>query len=238
MTHTTIARPLLALVCGIGAAACGSASPDSVGAPSPSPRTIGGGTSDTALDEPEVEPIDAAPAQPDGDGDGDEDEDGDGVGDVTTPGSSTDAPVADACAALDDVYLDETLAGVESTFGGPLDFQPSIQESPSAFCSWTDATSGLSLQLTLEPAAAADVDDHGERAYNIDVEPVVEPQDGPGTKAVLLLDDAFADLGGDPFAYGYFFVLDDVTAFIETVGLEIGADNLRVLADEVAAHIG
>lgn len=35
-----------------------------------------------------------------------------------------------------------------------------------------------------------------------------------------------------------FFVLGDLTAFVETVGLDIGADNLRVLADEVAARLG
>ncbi len=151
---------------------------------------------------------------------------------------TAEAPIADACALLDEAFLDQALAGVESTFGGPLDFQEPLQESPSAFCSWKDASNGLSIQLTIEPTATAETDDHSGRSYNIDVEPVVEPQDGPGTKAVLLIDTAFSDLlDDDGLAYGYFFVEGEVTAFVETVGLDMGAENLRVLAEEVDARL-
>lgn len=143
-----------------------------------------------------------------------------------------DAPVADACGLLDEAFLDETFADVQGTFGDPLDFNEPLQTSPTAFCSWTDAATGLSLQLTVEPSATAETDDHSGRAYNIDVEPVVEPQEGPGEKAVLLVDNAFADSGSDGLPYGYFFVEGDATVFVETVGLDIGADSLRVLADE------
>lgn len=147
------------------------------------------------------------------------------------------APIADACALLDEQFLDQALAGVESTFGGLLDFQDPIQESPTEFCSWSDASAGLSIQLTVEPAATAETDDHSGRGYNIDVEPVVEPQDGPGTKAVLLIDTAFVELGSDGLAYGYFFVEGEVAAFVETVGLDAGGDSLRALADEIDARL-
>lgn len=150
---------------------------------------------------------------------------------------TAETPIADACALLDEAFLDQALAGVESTFGGVLDFQEPLQESPSEFCSWKDASNGLSIQLTIEPTATAETDDHSGRGYNIDVEPVVEPQDGPGTKAVVLIDTAFTDLGLDGLAYGYFFVEGEVTAFVETVGLDMGAENLRVLAEEVDARI-
>lgn len=146
------------------------------------------------------------------------------------------AVVGNGCALLDDEYLDTTLAGVESTFGGALDFQPHAQAAPSEFCSWKDVTGAMSIQLKLEDAATAAIDDHSGRAYNMDVEPLVEPQDGPGEYAVILVDTAFADVR-EGFAYGYFFVQDGVAVFITTVGLEIGRDMLRVVADEASARL-
>jgi hypothetical protein len=145
--------------------------------------------------------------------------------------------VGDGCALLDDDYLDTALADVESTFGGPLDFRAHDQIAPSAFCSWKDVSGGLSIQIKLEDAATSEIDDHTGRAYNIDSDPVVEPQDGPGQNAVVLVDNAFADVRGEGFAYGYFFVDSGVTVFLTTPGLEIGRDMLRVLADEAHARL-
>lgn len=147
--------------------------------------------------------------------------------------------VGDACALLDDIYLDTTLADVESTFGGSLDFQPHGQTEPNDFCRWRDVTGAMSISVSLEDATITDIDDHSGRAYNIDVDPVVEPQEGPGESAVVLVDTAFADLREDEgFAYGYFFVQDGLAVFVRTTGLEIGRENLRVLADEVSARLG
>ncbi len=97
----------------------------------------------------------------------------------------------------------------------------------------------MSISVRLEDAAIAPIDDHSGRAYNIDSEPLVVPQDGPGESAVILVDTAFADLREDEgFAYAYFFVQDGAAILVRTTGLEIGRDNLRVLADEVSARWG
>ncbi len=155
--------------------------------------------------------------------------------------SESTEPAADAsgqaCALLDESFLNETFAGQTGTFGDPFQFQ-SGSPSPDGFtCTWNDGSTGLSLRMTLEDAATAETDNHSGRAYNIDVEPIVEPQDGPGEKAVLLVDSAFGDLGGDGFPYGYFFVQGDVAVFVETVGLDLGPDGLRKLADEASARL-
>ena len=155
----------------------------------------------------------------------------------TSGTSPADAePAGRACELLDAAFLAETFAGQTGTFGDPYDFRTGSSSPDGLTCTWSDGSTGLSLKLTVEDAASAETDDHSGRAYNIDVEPVVEPQDGPGEKAVLLVDEAFDDLGGDGLAYGYFFVDGDVAVFIETVGLDVGAEGLRTLADEAAAR--
>lgn len=153
--------------------------------------------------------------------------------DVTTvssvePDTDTDKETTgQACALLDDAYLNAALAGQTGTFGDPYQFLTGSGSADGLTCSWQDAATGLTLRITLEDAASAQTADHTGRAYNIDVDPVVEPQDGPGEQAVLLIDPAFGDLGGDGFPYGYFFVAGAMTVFVESVGLDVGADALE-----------
>jgi hypothetical protein len=167
-------------------------------------------------------------------------------GSTTTGASTSDADdddetdvgdaelVADACSLLDADLIGEALDGVESIFGA-LTFNEPLATGPSDFCTWPEAGGGVSLSITVEDASSAETDDHSGRAYNIDVEPIVEPQDGPGTKAVLLRDDAFED--GTPITYGYFFVEGDVAVFIEATGFDAGVTALRTLADEADARL-
>lgn len=163
--------------------------------------------------------------------------------DVTTvssvePDTDTDKETTgQACALLDDAYLNAALAGQTGTFGDPYQFLTGSGSADGLTCSWQDAATGLTLRITLEDAASAQTADHTGRAYNIDVDPVVEPQDGPGEQAVLLIDPAFGDLGGDGFPYGYFFVAGAMTVFVESVGLDVGADALRKLADEASSRL-
>lgn len=158
---------------------------------------------------------------------------------VTAASATSEASEAagEACALLDDAFLDETFAGQTGTFGEPYDFQPGLPSPDGRLCTWKDGSTGLSLRLGVEDAATSETDDHSGRAYNIDVEPAVEPQDGPGENSVLLVDRAFDDVGGGGFPYGFFFVQDDTAVFVETVGLDIGAEGLRTLADEAAARL-
>lgn len=155
-----------------------------------------------------------------------------------TPATPADAaPVGDACALLDEAFLDAALVGVEAPFGGALDFQEAVQTQPSAYCAWKDPSIPAEVQIRLEDAATAELDDHRDRAFNIDVDPVVEPQDGPGEKAVILVDTAFEKLGSEGLAYGYFFVANGLAVFVKVTFLDLGRDLLRVVADEVDARI-
>ena len=129
------------------------------------------------------------------------------------------------------------MQGATTMVGTPFEFQQPLSTAPGAFCSWPEASTGLSLQLTLEPTATSAIDDHSGRAHNLDVEPVPVAQDGPGTDAVLLTDPAFDDQAAEPFPYGYFHVSGDVTVFVKTSGLDVGADNLRAMADEAAVRL-
>lgn len=151
--------------------------------------------------------------------------------------STDDQAVGQSCALLDEMFLNETFDGQTGMFGEPYQFEAGSPSPTGLTCTWDDGSTGLSLRVSLEDAASSETEDHSGRAYNIDVEPDVEPQDGPGEKAVLLVDGAFDDLGGDGFAYGYFFVQGDVAVFVETVGLDIGAEGLRTLADEASARL-
>ncbi len=211
-------RVLLVLAVGL-VAACGGDDDSDAAVPTEDTVTEDTGTEDTGTEDTGTE----SPPETEG------------TTDDTSDGA---APlVADACALLDADFLNETFEGQTGTFGEPFDFQASLQEPPSDFCSWKDVPTGLALQVTVEDAATTETDDHSDRAYNLDVEPTVQPQDGPGEKAVLLIDEAFDDAGGAGLAYGYFFVEGDVAVFVETVGLDIGAEALRTLADEADARL-
>lgn len=143
----------------------------------------------------------------------------------------------DACALLDRAYLNDLMQDETTMLGTPYAFQEPLGESPSSSCAWKEGSTGLTLQVTLEPATTSEIDDHSGRAYNIDVQPVAVPQDGPGTSAVLLTDPAFENSSDENFAYGYFFVADEVTVFVKSVGLDLGAKKLRAMADEAAERI-
>ncbi len=151
--------------------------------------------------------------------------------------SGAESPVGDACALWGPAFLDELMQGETTIVGASYEFQEPLNESPSAFCAWKEKSTGLAVQVTLEPAATSEIDDHTGRAYNIDVDPVVVPQDGPGTSAVLLMDPAFEGSTDGNLAYGYFFVAGDVTVFVESVGLEVGESALRSMAGEAADRL-
>ena len=156
-------------------------------------------------------------------------------------GGESSAPPADrvsaACPLLDPAFLNDTLAGQKTTFGTDFEFVEPMNTTSERFCQWPESSTGLSLELRLEPTAETDPNDHSERAYNIDSPPVAVPQDGPGTQAVLLTDASFEDSDLDGFPYGYFFVQGDMTAYIKSVGLTIEPESLRDIADEVSRRM-
>lgn len=133
----------------------------------------------------------------------------------------------EACPMLSDATFLASVAGDRSGL-------PST-EATNAVCRWSYP--GMSFSVFLEQAGDVDVVNHGGRAYNIDVEPVVTPQSGPGTNAVLLSDTAFVELGSDQFDYAYFFVLGDEAVTLRSTGLGMRPEAWRVMADEVAANL-
>ncbi|MEO7422692.1 MAG: hypothetical protein ABIU87_09895 [Ornithinibacter sp.] len=154
------------------------------------------------------------------------------------PTSEEPAPVGgDACALLEPAVLDAVMEGEKTMLGTAFEFREGLPAPSGGFCTWKEGNTGLSVQLTLEPTATAEVEDHSGRAYNIDVEPEVEPQDGPGTSAVLLTDPAFKDSTGSTVPYGYFFVLGDQTIYVKSVGLGLDGAQLRALAEEAATAL-
>ncbi len=137
------------------------------------------------------------------------------------PGGAS--PQVDECSLLDG-------ATIAAAMRNPSEV--TLDRATTTSCDWVVFPVGFSVQV--EPASEVDVDDHSGRAYNIDVEPVVEPQDGPGEKAVLLVDTVAVD----GFEYAYFFVLDDRAVTIRSTGVAIaGVEAWRTMADEVAANL-
>ena len=135
----------------------------------------------------------------------------------------------DTCGLLTDATLESNLS-VEGT-------AVTLDRASGTECKWTAFPGTFSVRV--DSAADVEVDDHSDRAYNIDIEPVVERQDGPGEKAVILVDTAFSD--GDPeegVLYAFFFVLNDQAVTLRSSGVAIGErEAWRVLADEVAANL-
>jgi|GEM_PF-3212336 len=139
----------------------------------------------------------------------------------------------------EDVQLDEcpllslnTLEASSGTYSKPT----TLGNATALSCSFGNSPG--TLTVTVEAAADVETDDHSGRAYNIDVEPIVEPQDGPGDKAVILIDTAFAEtLGNDGNRYLYFFVLGDQAVTIRSTAFKVRDDGWRALADEVAGNL-
>jgi hypothetical protein len=145
------------------------------------------------------------------------------------PVAQTEAVQLDACPLLS---LD-TLVASSRAYPNPT----VLTQATTQGCTFAGGP-GFTLSVEVEAAADVDVDNHSGRAYNFDVEPIVEPQSGPGEKAVTLVDTAFADLSDeDGFRYLSFFVLGDQAVTLRANAFEVNDDGWRVLADEVAANL-
>lgn len=95
---------------------------------------------------------------------------------------------------MSDATLQAALA-VETT-------TPALSRATAARREWDVFPGTFSVEV--ESAGDVDADDHSGRAYNIGIEPTVDPQDGPGEKAVILSDTAFEDVSG-AIDYTFFF---------------------------------
>lgn len=226
-TNKTPARVAIMLAATLLAAACGGSADSAAG------DATGAGSSDGAASS--------------GESSGGESSDGGTAGDVALDTSpipfrdlydyrdGSEPVVRTEAVQLEDCPLLslETLNASTGTYTNPT----SLGEANAQRCTFNNGPA-FSFSVSVEPAAGVDVDNHSGRAYNIDVEPVVEPQSGPGEKAVILIDTAFAETSGDEGTrYLYFFVLDDQAVTLRSSAFKIKDDGWRALADEVAANL-
>jgi len=99
-------------------------------------------------------------------------------------------------------------------------------------CKW-NVNMGFALSIRAVPLSAAV--DPGTISYNMDVSPVLQPQDGPGNRlgnnAVAILDPTWDADKPRPFAF--VFHADNRQFIIRTTGVKTSIEQMRAVADEI-----
>ena len=106
----------------------------------------------------------------------------------------------------------------------------SRREVSNSLCRWA-YNAGFAIEVTIEDLASARP--IKERLYNIGVETVIEPQDGPGTNAAVINDTAWNK--NIPFAYS--FEKDGKLIFIRYTGFKTNPEIMRPAAVEIARRM-
>lgn len=120
---------------------------------------------------------------------------------------------------------DKTIkASVRSTFN------LTRQDVSDTECRWA-YNAGFAITVTIEDLLAARP--VSERQYNIGVDTISEPQDGPGYNALILNDTAW----DKPIPFAYSFEKDGKLVFMSYTGFKTDVGNMRLAANEIAAHM-
>lgn len=99
-------------------------------------------------------------------------------------------------------------------------------------CKWNV---NIGFAFSIRSASLADALSPSEITYNMDIPPVVQPQDGPGSDAVALLDPTWdAD---NPRPFGFVFNADNRQFRISTTGVKTSVDRMRAVADEIVGAL-
>ncbi len=99
-------------------------------------------------------------------------------------------------------------------------------------CKWNV---NIGFALSIRAAPLADAGSPSAITYNMDIPPVLQPQDGPGSEAVAILDPTWdAD---NPRPFGFVFNADNRQFRIITTGVKTSIDRLRAVADEIVGCI-
>ena len=122
------------------------------------------------------------------------------------------------CPFLDDETI---IASVKSNF------EFTRREVSNTNCRWA-YNAGFSMEVTIENLVEAKP--ISDRNYNVGVNSVMAPQDGPGTNAAILNDTAW----DKPLPYAYSFEKDGKLVFIKYTGVHTRVDKMREVAEEVA----
>lgn len=111
--------------------------------------------------------------------------------------------------------------------------EPMVRRSVTANqCKW-NVNAGF--VFTIRSAPLADARSPSEIQYNMDVPPVLSPQDGPGSEAIAILDPTWDAEKPRPFSF--VFNADNRQFKITATGLRTSVDRLRAVADEIAAAL-
>ena len=109
--------------------------------------------------------------------------------------------------------------------------EPMVRRAVTAQeCMW-NVNLGFSLNIQTDTVAMAR--NPSEITYNMDIAPVVQPQEGPGSDAVALLDPTWD--AENPRPFGFVFNSDGRQFRIITTGVETSIDRLHAVADEIVA---
>lgn len=120
---------------------------------------------------------------------------------------------------------DETIIATVRT-----DFEITRREVSNTACRWS-YNAGFTVDITLEDVTSATP--VSERRLNIGVDPVLVPQDGPGTNATVLNDTAW----DTPLPYAYSFEQGSKLVFMQYLGFKTNALIMRPAADEIARRM-
>lgn len=137
-------------------------------------------------------------------------------------GDNSEMQEAGPCPFVSDKTI---IASVRSSF------EITRNEVSGSKCRWA-YNAGFAIEVTIEDAATARP--VAQRRYNMDIDPVLEPQSGPGKNAVVLNDTAF----GNPLPYAYSFEQDGRLVFMSYTGFKTNTAIMRPAADEIARRMG
>ena len=111
--------------------------------------------------------------------------------------------------------------------------QPMVRRAVTADeCKWNV---NIGFALTIRSAPLTDAASPSAITYNMDIPPVLKPQDGPGSDAVAILDPTWD--AENPRPFGYVFNADNRQFRIITTGVRTSIDRLRAVADEIAGAL-
>lgn len=99
-------------------------------------------------------------------------------------------------------------------------------------CKWNV---NMGFAFTIRATPLAEAADPSTVQYNMDTPPVLEPQNGPGTNAVAILDPTWDADNPRPFAF--VFNADNRQFKITTTGVKTSIDRLRAVADEIVGAL-
>lgn len=138
--------------------------------------------------------------------------------------SAAEVPAVALCPWLSDASAQ---AAVRSTLAGKPLQRRRVNESE---CYW-NVNAGFALKIKRTPLSESGP--LSAVRYNMDVDAVLEPLDGPGINAAVLKDPTWDEAKPRPFGLGFDLQQDRI--LITVTGMQTSTEQLRQVAEEIAA---